>query len=78
LPEEAELVWEDGSAYPSYCIDTYPAISTAEASAMVAAGFGIFGLVGFAASRSAKTTPPPFAPREYPYDNLREELGKEE
>ncbi len=38
-------------------------------------GFGVFGLVAFAAKLNDKASWVPFAPRTYPFDNLRAERG---
>jgi hypothetical protein len=37
-------------------------------------GFGVFGLVAFAAKLNDKQSKVPFTPREFPFDNLAVEL----
>ena len=46
-----------------------------QAASWLAAGFGVFGLIAFAAKLNDKQSKTPFTPREYPFDNLRVELG---
>jgi hypothetical protein len=38
-------------------------------------GFGVFGLVAFAAKLNDKQASVPWTPRVYPFDNLRVEMG---
>ena len=38
-------------------------------------GFGIFGVIAFAAKLNDKQSSVPFAPKELPFDNLRLEFG---
>ncbi|DBB03548.1 TPA: hypothetical protein ACH3X3_010891 [Trebouxia sp. C0006] len=75
LTEEDELRWDDGTAHPEYCLDQFNLVGRWEAVGMLAAGLGIFGLVAGAASYNNKASRMPYVPREYPYDNLKEELG---
>jgi hypothetical protein len=46
-----------------------------QAARWLAMGFGMFGLVAAAAKVNDKQASVPWTPREYPYDNLRVELG---
>eukprot|EP00249_Psilotum_nudum_P036248 c6647_g1_i1 orf=333-695(+) len=76
LPEEDELTWDDGSAYPEPCIDNIaPTVGKYEALAWLCGGLGFFALVGCLAVWNDKASKIPYTPREYPYDNLRVELG---
>jgi len=75
LPEQDELLWDDGSAQPEYCLDQFPLISKWEALAYLGGGFAFFGLVGLAAKYNNKASKKPYTPREFPFDNLKEELG---
>ncbi|KAK9812973.1 hypothetical protein WJX72_006731 [[Myrmecia] bisecta] len=75
LPEEDELLWDDGSAHPEWCLDSFDLVSKWEALGMLSAGFAVFGVVWGAAALNDKASKMPYAPREYPYDNLRTELG---
>ena len=53
-------------------------LSKRGAAALLAAGLGFFvGLYHFAGYLDKASTVP-FAPRTYPYDNLKEELGGHE
>lgn len=75
LTEEDELRWDDGTANPEYCLDQFNLVGRWEAVGMLAAGLGVFGLIGGAARYSDKASRMPYVPREYPYDGLKEELG---
>ncbi|DBA67864.1 TPA: hypothetical protein ACH3X2_014208 [Trebouxia sp. C0005] len=75
LTEEDELRWDDGTAHPEYCLDQFNLVGRWEAFGMLAAGLGVFGLVAGAASYNNKASRMPYVPREYPFDNLKEELG---
>eukprot|EP00884_Botryococcus_braunii_P011122 jgi/Botrbrau1/2000/Bobra.0052s0041.1 len=75
LPEEAELLWEDGSAYPEFCLDQFTLWSEGQALGALLGALGFFVGLGVWASWDNKAARVPFAPRDYPYDNLSEELG---
>lgn len=78
LPEEAELIWDDGSPYPEPCLDNVaPMVDKYTGLAWWCAGMGFFGLVGLLAVWNDKASKIPYTPREYPYDNLHVELGGE-
>eukprot|EP00891_Asterochloris_glomerata_P003677 jgi/Astpho2/3677/Aster-04868 len=78
LPEEDELLWDDGSAYPEYCLDRFELVSKWEALGWLAGGFGVFAGIGMLARLNNKAASVPFAPREYPYNNLAKELGRDQ
>lgn len=75
LPEQDELLWDDGSAQPEYCLDQFPLISKWEALGYLAGGFAFFGVIGLAAKYNDKSHNKPFTPKEFPFDDLKEELG---
>jgi hypothetical protein len=76
MPEEAELTWDDGSKHPEPAIDDpAPQLSSAQAAKWLGMGFGVFGLIAGAAVLNDKASKVPWTPREYPFDNLRVELG---
>ncbi|CAM6095821.1 unnamed protein product [Calypogeia fissa] len=76
LPEDAELIWDDGSPNPEPCLDDVaPMVGKYEALGMLSAGLGFFALVGYLAAWNDKASKIPWTPREYPYDDLRVELG---
>ncbi|KAG0555131.1 hypothetical protein M758_12G149300 [Ceratodon purpureus] len=78
LPENAELIWDDGSPFPEPCLDNVaPMVGKFEALAWVTGGMGLFAGIAGLAAWSDKASRIPFAPREYPYDDLRVELGKD-
>ena len=80
IPEEAELTWDIGDGNPESALDKVPenVLSKRGAAALLAAGLGFFvGLYHFAGYLDKASTVP-FAPRTYPYDNLKEELGGHE
>ncbi len=49
--------------------------SQGQAARWLGMGFGVFGLIAGAAALNDKAASVPFAPREYPFDNLRTEMG---
>ncbi len=49
--------------------------SQGQAAKWLGMGMGAFGLIAFAAKLNDKASKVPWTPREYPYDNLRVELG---
>lgn len=75
LTEEDELVWDDGTAHPEYCLDEFKLVGKWEAFGMLWAGLGFFGLLAAAARYNDKASRIPYVPREYPFDGLKEELG---
>ncbi|KAL3684559.1 hypothetical protein R1sor_002581 [Riccia sorocarpa] len=78
LAEDEELLWDDGSPNPEPCLDEVaPMVGKYEALAMVSAGLGFFAFLGYLAKWNDKASRIPWTPREYPYDNLRVELGGE-
>ncbi|KAG6547760.1 hypothetical protein Mapa_010573 [Marchantia paleacea] len=78
LDESEELIWDDGSPCPEPCLDSVaPMVGKYEGLAMLSAGLGFFAFVGFLAKWNDKASTIPWTPREYPYDNLRVELGGE-
>lgn len=75
MPEESELIWDDGSKNPELTLDNpAPSLTPGEAASWLGAGFGLFGLIAFAAKLNDKQSKVPFAPRTYPFNNLAEEL----
>ncbi|KAI3832834.1 hypothetical protein MKW98_004171 [Papaver atlanticum] len=78
LPENDELVWDNGTAYPEPCIDRIAdTVGKYEALAWLCGGLGFFASLGLAAVLNDKASTIPFTPKVYPYDNLRVELGGE-
>lgn len=78
LDEEDELIWDDGSRHPEFCLtDSAPMVGKYEALAWLCGGLSFFGLVGLLAVLNDKPSKMPYAPKEFPYDNLRVELGGE-
>lgn len=75
LPEEDELLWDDGTAYPETCLDEFPLVTKYQALSYLGAGLFTFYLIGSAAQYRNKTVKPPYAPKQFPYDNLKVELG---
>ncbi|CAA6673577.1 unnamed protein product [Spirodela intermedia] len=78
LPENDELVWDNGTPFPEPCIDRLaPNIGKNEALAWLCGGLSFFASLGLLAAWNDKASKIPFAPKVYPYDNLRVELGGE-
>ncbi|GAQ79562.1 hypothetical protein KFL_000330080 [Klebsormidium nitens] len=78
LPESDELTWDDGSATPEPCLDIVaPTLTKYEALAYLSLGLSGFAALLGVAWYKDKASTIPYTPREYPYDNLRVELGKE-
>ncbi|KAL2634054.1 hypothetical protein R1flu_005533 [Riccia fluitans] len=78
LDENEELIWDDGSPTPEPCLDDVaPMVGKYEDLAMLSASLGFFTFVGYLAKWNDKASRIPWTPREYPYDNLRVELGGE-
>eukprot|EP00246_Nothoceros_aenigmaticus_P011160 TRINITY_DN2939_c0_g1_i1.p1 TRINITY_DN2939_c0_g1~~TRINITY_DN2939_c0_g1_i1.p1 ORF type:complete len:125 (-),score=20.45 TRINITY_DN2939_c0_g1_i1:685-1017(-) len=76
LMEQEELVWDDGSFYPEPAIDIVaPMVGKNEGLLWLTGGLSVFVVVGLLAAWSDKASRIPWTPREYPYDNLKEELG---
>ncbi|KAM0935613.1 putative NADH dehydrogenase [ubiquinone] 1 beta subcomplex subunit 8 [Dioscorea sansibarensis] len=78
LPVHDELVWDNGTPYPEPCIDRLaPTIGKYEALAWLCGGLSFFASIGLLAVWNDKASKIPFAPKVYPYDDLRVELGEE-
>ncbi|PKA66295.1 NADH dehydrogenase [ubiquinone] 1 beta subcomplex subunit 8, mitochondrial [Apostasia shenzhenica] len=78
LPAQDELVWDNGTPFPEPCIDRLaPHIGKYEALAWLCGGLGFYAVIGLLAVWNDKASKIPFAPKVYPYDNLRVELGGE-
>eukprot|EP00239_Pterosperma_sp_CCMP1384_P000784 CAMPEP_0197848770 /NCGR_PEP_ID=MMETSP1438-20131217/9991_1 /TAXON_ID=1461541 /ORGANISM="Pterosperma sp., Strain CCMP1384" /LENGTH=142 /DNA_ID=CAMNT_0043461177 /DNA_START=82 /DNA_END=510 /DNA_ORIENTATION=+ len=76
IPEEHELIWDDGSLTPEICLkDWCPQVSSNHALGMWCGGLAFFAGLGSLASWMDKASTVPFVPREYPFDNLKEERG---
>ena len=77
LEENHELTWDAGDKFPEPCLDNLPPkiVGMNEAAMLLAGGFGFFySLISFA-KYCDKASTVPFAPSQYPYDNLKTELG---
>lgn len=75
LAPQDELNWDDGTANPEYCVDRWDDVGKYQALRWLAGGLGVFGgALGLAAALD-KRSKVPFAPREYPFDNLKKELN---
>ncbi|XP_048501230.1 NADH dehydrogenase [ubiquinone] 1 beta subcomplex subunit 8, mitochondrial [Beta vulgaris subsp. vulgaris] len=73
-----ELTWDNGTSFPEPCIDRIAdTVGKYEALAWLCGGLGFFATLGLAAVWNDKASKYPFAPKVYPYDNLRVELGGE-
>lgn len=68
LHEEDELVWDDGTANPETCLDSFDLVTSNQALAFLTAGLSVFGLVGWAATRSAPEKRVPWVPKSFPMD----------
>ncbi|KAJ6800632.1 NADH dehydrogenase [ubiquinone] 1 beta subcomplex subunit 8, mitochondrial [Iris pallida] len=78
LPTNDELVWDNGTPFPEPCIDRLaPTIGKYEALGWLCGGLSFFAALGLLAVWNDKASKIPFAPKIYPYDNLRVELGGE-
>lgn len=75
LAEEDELTWDDGSVNPERCLDEFHLFTKYQALGSLCAGLGVFGLVGLAATINDKPSKMPYTPKQFPYDNLKAELG---
>ncbi|BDA41244.1 probable NADH dehydrogenase [ubiquinone] 1 beta subcomplex subunit [Coccomyxa sp. Obi] len=75
LPEHDELLWDDGSAQPEHCLDQFPLVGKYEALGFLVGGLGFFGLLGVLANVNDKASKKPYVNREYPFDNLKAEMG---
>ncbi|XP_074317374.1 NADH dehydrogenase [ubiquinone] 1 beta subcomplex subunit 8, mitochondrial-like [Silene latifolia] len=71
-----ELTWDNGTPFPEPCIDRIAeTVGKYEALAWLCGGLSCFAAIGLAAVWNDKASKNPFAPKVYPYDNLRVELG---
>uniref|UniRef100_A0A061R0H5 Nadh dehydrogenase n=1 Tax=Tetraselmis sp. GSL018 TaxID=582737 RepID=A0A061R0H5_9CHLO len=75
LPEQDEWIWDDGTYNPEPCLDVNTTVSQASALWMLGTGMGLFYGVCKLAQHVDKPSWNPAAPRQFPYDNLSEELG---
>ncbi|XP_078155735.1 NADH dehydrogenase ubiquinone 1 beta subcomplex subunit [Carex rostrata] len=77
LVKHDELLWDNGTPFIEPCIDRLaPHIGKYEALAWLCGGLGCFAALGLLAVWNDKASKIPFAPKVYPYDNLRAELGE--
>ena len=78
LPEEAELHWDCGDAYPEPALDQVPKsiVGVREAAAMLLAGLGVYVAVYQTALAVDKPSTQPFADKTFPFDGLKKELGR--
>ncbi len=78
LPEESELTWDCGDAYPEPALDVVPPhiVKPAEAAAYLFGGLGVFYSIYSLAKVVDKPSTQPFADKQFPFDNLKTELGK--
>ncbi|KAF4350087.1 hypothetical protein CsatB_004170 [Cannabis sativa] len=73
-----ELTWDNGTNLPEPCIDRIAdTVGKYEALAWLCGGLSCFAALGLMAVWNDKASKIPFAPKVYPYDNLRVELGGE-
>ncbi|KAB2612647.1 NADH dehydrogenase [ubiquinone] 1 beta subcomplex subunit 8 [Pyrus ussuriensis x Pyrus communis] len=78
LPINDELVWDNGTPFPEPFIDRIAnTVRKYEALAWLCGGLSCFAGLGMLAVWNDKASKIPFAPKVYPYDNLRVELGGE-
>ncbi|XP_073146530.1 NADH dehydrogenase [ubiquinone] 1 beta subcomplex subunit 8, mitochondrial [Henckelia pumila] len=78
LPVNDELVWDNGTPFPEPCVDRIAdTVGKYEALAWMCGGLSFFASLGLLAVWNDKASKIPFAPKVYPYDNLRVELGGE-
>ncbi|KAL6134184.1 hypothetical protein ACLB2K_066417 [Fragaria x ananassa] len=78
LPVNDELTWDNGTPFPEPCIDRIAdTVGKYEALAWLTGGLSCFVGLGLLAVWNDKASKIPFAPKVYPYDNLRVELGGE-
>ncbi|KAG0475972.1 hypothetical protein HPP92_012399 [Vanilla planifolia] len=76
LPIQDELIWDNGTPFPEPCIDRIaPHIGKYESLAWLCGGLGFFATLGLLAAWNDKASKLTCAPKVYPYDNLRVELG---
>ena len=77
VAEQAELTWDDGTQHPEQCLDDpAPQLTAGQGAGYLAAGLSVYGFFYLAARVNDKASRVPYAPRVYPYDNLKAELGK--
>ncbi|TQD80239.1 hypothetical protein C1H46_034220 [Malus baccata] len=78
LPVNDELVWDNGMLFPEPCINRIAdTVGKYEALAWLCEGLSCFAGLGLLAVWNDKASKIPFAPKVYPYDNLRVELDGE-
>lgn len=77
VAEEAELTWDDGTLHPEPCLDDpAPRLTAGQGASYLAASLGVFYFVYLTARVNNKKDRVPFAPRVWPYDGLKQELGR--
>eukprot|EP00238_Polyblepharides_amylifera_P009804 CAMPEP_0196581340 /NCGR_PEP_ID=MMETSP1081-20130531/33705_1 /TAXON_ID=36882 /ORGANISM="Pyramimonas amylifera, Strain CCMP720" /LENGTH=141 /DNA_ID=CAMNT_0041901541 /DNA_START=68 /DNA_END=493 /DNA_ORIENTATION=- len=77
LVEEDELLWDDGSGfYNEECLDKWSTLIDKYTALMMLTGaLSGFGALAYAAKLNDKKSQLPFVPKQFPFDNLKEELG---
>jgi len=77
LPEEAELIWDDGNGVPEPFLDDHSkyGVSTSHAIFAVLVAFGSLTAFYKAIAWWDPVAHRPVGPHHLPYDNLRIELG---
>ncbi|KAK9833422.1 hypothetical protein WJX81_003683 [Elliptochloris bilobata] len=66
LPEQDELLWDDGSATPEYCLDQFPLVSKWQALGFMSAGLGFFAFLIGVVRLSNPAEKAPFVRKELP------------
>ncbi|PQQ07671.1 NADH dehydrogenase [Prunus yedoensis var. nudiflora] len=73
-----ELIWTTARRFPNPVFDRIAdTVGKYEALAWLCGGLSFFASLGLLAVWNDKASKIPFAPKVYPYDNLRMELGGE-
>ncbi|CEF99290.1 unnamed product [Ostreococcus tauri] len=79
MPEEAELTWDAGDKHHEPALDDVPEhiVTKNRAATYLVGAFCFLGCVYGTAVMVDKPSKTPFVPKEFPYNGLAKELGRE-
>ncbi|GMH38660.1 hypothetical protein BSKO_06544 [Bryopsis sp. KO-2023] len=77
LPESDDFIWYDGTANPEGVLDKTDIVTSNQALGALTLGFCGFAAIGVAGYLYNPVSRSPFIPKEFPYDNLKVEMGLE-
>lgn len=76
VPAEDDYIWYDGTANPEPVLDRFDLVTSTQALGALCMGFAAFATVGVCGYLYNPTSRAPWIPKEFPYDNLKVEMGQ--